>query len=100
MCPIVFARPEKSDNGGKPMRHDPTVRNGDAVSREPRLEINSCLLVKVALRLQHQTKTKDFRTMREEQEPPGNGRAAAWTIGAIALSAWFVILWLMFGDVL
>jgi hypothetical protein len=38
--------------------------------------------------------------MLDGQEPHGDGRTAAWAIGAVALTAWFVILWLMFGDVL
>jgi hypothetical protein len=38
--------------------------------------------------------------MQDGQEPAGNGRAAAWAIGAAALSAWFLVVWLMFGDVL
>ncbi len=33
-------------------------------------------------------------------DPPGDGRRLAWLIGASALAAWFVLLWLMFGDVL
>ena len=34
------------------------------------------------------------------EAPEGEGRALAWLIGAGALAAWFVMLWLMFGDVL
>lgn len=38
--------------------------------------------------------------MPDGDEPRDDGRRAAWTIGAVALGAWFIILWLMFGDVL
>jgi hypothetical protein len=38
--------------------------------------------------------------MQDRKKPAGNGRAAAWAIGAVALSAWFGVVWLMFGDVL
>lgn len=34
------------------------------------------------------------------EEPQGDGRTAAWAIGIVALAAWFMLLWLMFGDVL
>jgi hypothetical protein len=29
-----------------------------------------------------------------------SARTVAWLFGALALGAWFVMLWLMFGDVL
>jgi hypothetical protein len=35
--------------------------------------------------------------------PPDEDRSArriAWAVGALALAAWFVMLWAMFGDVL
>lgn len=38
--------------------------------------------------------------MEDGRDPIDDGRTAAWAIGAVALSAWFVVLWLMFGDVL
>ena len=38
--------------------------------------------------------------MSDEEEPQSDGRAIVWTIGAVALAAWFILLWLMFGDVL
>lgn len=38
--------------------------------------------------------------MPDGDEPQSDGRALVWAIGAIALAAWFTMLWLMFGDVL
>ncbi len=35
-----------------------------------------------------------------DEAPGGDGRTLAWLIGAGALAAWFVLLWLMFADVL
>ena len=33
-------------------------------------------------------------------DPPDDGRRLAWLIGSGALAAWFLMLWLIFGDVL
>ena len=38
--------------------------------------------------------------MPDGEEPQGNGRAVAVLIGIGALAAWFLLLWLMFADVL
>ena len=38
--------------------------------------------------------------MADSEGPRGDGRAAVWAIGAVALAGWFTLLWLMFGDVL
>ena len=38
--------------------------------------------------------------MPEDETPPEDGRKLAWAIGAAALATWFLVLWLMFGDVL
>ena len=36
----------------------------------------------------------------KEVDPDRSARRVSWLIGAVALGAWFVMLWLMFGDVL
>jgi hypothetical protein len=38
--------------------------------------------------------------MGDDKPPRGDGRATAWTIGILAVAAWLVLLWQMFGEVL
>jgi hypothetical protein len=35
-----------------------------------------------------------------ERDEDRSARRRTWAIGAVALGAWFAMLWLMFGDVL
>lgn len=44
--------------------------------------------------------TEDLKRVEDGQGPQNEGRKAAWAIGSAALVAWFLVLWLMFGDVL
>ena len=38
--------------------------------------------------------------MGDGNTPRGDGRATAWTIGVLAVAAWVLLLWKMFGEVL
>ncbi len=35
-----------------------------------------------------------------EEDGRSSGRAGIWLAGAVALAAWFAMLWFMFGEVL
>ena len=38
--------------------------------------------------------------MADEDEPQREPRLRIWAVGALALAAWFAMLWFMFGDVI